>query len=189
GRCDEAREGHRVWRRGVTLHQGHETRHARLRAARVRHDRAQPRARLRPGRVRRRHEAVGHRPRRRARGADGVPGDAIHFGDVVERDLSDQISNRSILGMPKPKVLHLTLEREWFDQIAKGIKRNEYREYKPYWKRRLEGRTFDLVRFRNGYTADAPEMLVEYRGLRRDGKRYVIQLGRVLKTKRWRSRD
>jgi hypothetical protein len=78
--------------------------------------------------------------------------------------------------MPKPKVLHLTLEREWFDQIAKGIKRNEYREY---------------ILFRNGYAANAPEMLVEYRGLRRDGKRgrYVIQLGRVLKTKRWRSRD
>jgi len=36
--------------------------------------------------------------------------------------------------MPKPKVLHLTLEREWFDQIAKGLKRHEYREYKPYWK-------------------------------------------------------
>jgi hypothetical protein len=46
-----------------------------------------------------------------------------------------------------------------------------------------------LAAFRNGYAADAPEMLVEYRGLRRDGKRYVIQLGRVLKTKRWRSRD
>jgi len=93
--------------------------------------------------------------------------------------------------MPKPKVLHLTLEREWFDQIAKGIKRNEYREYKPYWKRRLEGRTFDHILFRNGYAADAPEMLVEYRGLRRDEKRgrYVIRLGRVLKTKRWRSRD
>ena len=93
--------------------------------------------------------------------------------------------------MPKPKVLHLTLEREWFDQIAKGVKRKEYREYKPYWKSRLEGRTFDLILFRNGYASNAPEILVEYRGLRRDGKRrrYVIRLGRVLKTKRWRPQD
>jgi hypothetical protein len=92
--------------------------------------------------------------------------------------------------MPKPKVLHLKLEREWFDQIAKGVKRKEYREYKPYWKSRLEGRTFDLILFRNGYASNAPEML-EYRGLRRDGKRrrYVIRLGRVLKTKRWRPQD
>jgi hypothetical protein len=92
--------------------------------------------------------------------------------------------------MEKDKVLHLTLEREWFDKIAKGEKRCEYREYKPYWRTRLEGRTYDIVHFRNGYSAEAPEMWVEYRGLQRDGKtrnaRYVIRLGRVLRTKRWR---
>ena len=37
--------------------------------ARLRHDRAQPRARVRPGRAVRRHEAGGHRPRGRARRA------------------------------------------------------------------------------------------------------------------------
>jgi hypothetical protein len=95
--------------------------------------------------------------------------------------------------MASTRVLHLSLEREWFDDIAKGVKRKEYRKYKPYWKTRLEGRTYDVVHFRNGYASDAPEMWVEYRGLSRDGKArnadYVIRLGRVLKKKRWRPKD
>ena len=85
GRGDQARERHRVRSRRVPLYQGHGPRHARLRAARVRHDRAQPRPRLRSGRALRRHEAVGHRPRGRARRADGVFGDAVHLGDARER--------------------------------------------------------------------------------------------------------
>ena len=87
-------------------------------------------------------------------------------------------------------VLPLTLRREFFDQIAAGEKTIEYREQKPYWKTRLEGKTFDLVRFRNGYHANAPEMEVEFRGVRKvrkwGGLWYAISLGRVLKTKRWK---
>jgi hypothetical protein len=68
------------------------------------------------------------------------------------------------------EVLHLTLERKYFAEIVEGDKRIEYREQKPYWRKRLEGRHYDVIKFRNGYTADAPEMLVEFRGLRRLGK-------------------
>ena len=64
----------------LSLHQGPRPRHARLREARLRHDRPEPRPRLRSGGAVRRHEAVRHRPRGRARRADGVPGDAIHLG-------------------------------------------------------------------------------------------------------------
>jgi hypothetical protein len=94
--------------------------------------------------------------------------------------------------MPKAvqKVLHLTLEREWFDDIARGVKRKEFRQYKPYWKKRLEGRSYDVVKFRNGYASNAPEMIVEYRGLGRARSSrnadYVIRLGNVLKIRRWR---
>jgi len=87
------------------------------------------------------------------------------------------------------RTLHLTLEREWFDQIARGTKREEFRAYKPYWIRRLEGRSYDVVKFRNGYASDAPEMMVEYRGLGRASSSpkadFVIRLGKVLKIKRW----
>ena len=68
-------------------------------------------------------------------------------------------------------------------------KRIEYREQKPYWRKRLEKRTYDVIKFRNGYSSDAPEMIVEYRGLRRYGKgrnaNYAILLGRILSIKPW----
>ena len=86
-------------------------------------------------------------------------------------------------------ILHLTLHREPFAAIAAKTKRIEYRDQKPYWRKRLEGRNYDLIKFRNGYSTEAPEMLVEFRGLRRYGKgrdaRYAILLGRVLKIRRW----
>jgi hypothetical protein len=87
-------------------------------------------------------------------------------------------------------ILHLTLHREFFAKIADGTKRTEYREQKPYWKKRLEGRSYDVIKFRNGYAPDAPEMLVEFRGVRREAKgrqaRYAIRLGRVLEVKHWK---
>jgi hypothetical protein len=95
--------------------------------------------------------------------------------------------------MKKLEILHLTLEREWFDEIVQGVRNKEYRKYKPYWKTRLEGREYDVVKFRNGYSRNAPEMVVEFRGLTRDGKSrnadYVIKLGRILELKRWPPKD
>lgn len=35
------------------------------------------------------------------------------------------------------KVLHLTLKKKWFDMIESGEKKEEYREIKPYWIRKL----------------------------------------------------
>jgi hypothetical protein len=35
------------------------------------------------------------------------------------------------------KVLHLTLKKKWFDMIASGEKKEEYREIKPFWATRL----------------------------------------------------
>jgi len=87
--------------------------------------------------------------------------------------------------MPKKAVLELTLHREYFAAIAAGTKRTEYRKRKPYWTKRLVGRHYDVVRFRNGYAKNAPEMIVEFRDLRRSGPDYAIRLGRVLSKKRW----
>lgn len=45
--------------------------------------------------------------------------------------------------MPPPiycegtKILHLTLKKKWFDMIASGEKKEEYREVKDYWVLRL----------------------------------------------------
>ena len=89
-----------------------------------------------------------------------------------------------------PLVLHLNLHRQFFAAIAARTKRIEYRAQTPYWKRRLEDRHHDAIQFRNGYATKAPEMLVEFRGLRRYSKgrnaHYAIRLGRILKIKRWK---
>uniref|UniRef100_A0A6M3LMG1 ASCH domain-containing protein n=1 Tax=viral metagenome TaxID=1070528 RepID=A0A6M3LMG1_9ZZZZ len=96
------------------------------------------------------------------------------------------------------KILHLTLKKRWFDLIASGEKKFEYREDKPYWRKRLvdngEGKVFDIVRFRNGYSKTAPIMDVEFKGISFTPDRWwtpkfgeeftgniiVISLGKVL---------
>lgn len=57
------------------------------------------------------------------------------------------------------KTLHLVLKREWFDAISSGDKREEYRDITDYWRKRLEGKHFDVVKFRNGYRKDARTMV------------------------------
>ena len=91
--------------------------------------------------------------------------------------------------MSKSAILHLNLHRKWFAAIVAKTKRTEYRRRTPYWKTRLENRKYDVIQFRNGYATDAPEMQVEFLGMRRikkDGKNvYAIRLGKILKIKRW----
>ena len=80
--------------------------------------------------------------------------------------------------------LVLTLKKEWFDLIKSGEKKIEYREIKPYWVRRLVGNWQDYqdevpffrgtyilpfgvnrIRFKNGYSKNAPQIVVEWRDL------------------------
>lgn len=100
---------------------------------------------------------------------------------------------RTATATAKPtRKLHLNLHREFFAQIVAGTKRIEYRRQAPHWKQRLEGRTYDMIQFRNGYATLAPEMHVEFLGvrcIRKSGQPYyAIRLGRILKIKRWRGR-
>lgn len=92
------------------------------------------------------------------------------------------------------RVLHLTLKRKWFDMIASGVKREEYREAKPYWTKRLTVKEYDAIHFRNGYSRTAPTVTVEFIGLDfgmgfpewgapKDERVYILRLGRVLEVK------
>lgn len=66
-------------------------------------------------------------------------------------------------------VLDLPLKKEWYEMIESGIKKEEYREIKPYWSKRFVGEDepvvvehysddgcnvfgYTNVRFRYGYT-------------------------------------
>ncbi len=88
-------------------------------------------------------------------------------------------------------ILHLVLKKEWFDLIAAGEKKEEYRQLCEYWRPRLEGRSYDFVIFRNGYRADSPRVKLECLGIRRDTGRpewgakpgelyYVVSLGKII---------
>jgi len=92
------------------------------------------------------------------------------------------------------KILYLTLKKQWFDMILSGEKQEEYRQIKPYWEKRLDGKKFDIVRFRNGYHPDCPEMDVELIGVYKslgkpqwgapkDRKVFILILGKVLRIK------
>lgn len=48
--------------------------------------------------------------------------------------------------------LDLVLSHHWYDKIASGEKRYEYREIKPYWTKRLFSKPYNTIRFRRGYT-------------------------------------
>lgn len=61
-------------------------------------------------------------------------------------------------------MLILPIKKKWFDMILSGIKKEEYREIKPYWETRLRkafgeygiGVAKRKVLFRNGYGRHAP---------------------------------
>jgi len=99
------------------------------------------------------------------------------------------------------KILHLTLHRKWFDLIASGHKKIEYREASPYWMSRIfkkpfpSSDLFDEIHFRNGYGNHRPLVVTEFvcvfvthsslcdpqHGEKLDGKVIVIGLGRILR--------
>ena len=84
-----------------------------------------------------------------------------------------------VLSNLNKKVLHLNLYRKYFDEIASGIKTIEYRDITPYWIKRLSNKNYDYIYFRNGYSKDAPMMLVEYKGVTITNQ-FEITLGEVL---------
>jgi hypothetical protein len=59
-------------------------------------------------------------------------------------------------------VLQLNLHRQFFLAVLDGSKTTEYRQRTIYWHRRLKGSRFTHFCFRNGYSGDAPEVLMEF---------------------------
>jgi hypothetical protein len=92
------------------------------------------------------------------------------------------------------RILHLTLHRKWFDAIATGRKKHEFRRMTAYWQRRflnedLSTREYDEVHFRNGYNPTVPFMRVQWKGLEirsLTGEHlFATRLGDVLEITNW----
>ena len=66
-------------------------------------------------------------------------------------------------------MLTLPIKKKWYDLIARGVKKEEDREIKPYYETRFRnifGAMWESgeapearVIFRNGYSADAPQLM------------------------------
>ena len=97
--------------------------------------------------------------------------------------------------MKEKRILHLTLKKIWFELIARGVKKTEYREIKPYWEKRFLMdnpntkfsriiKTFDEIHFKNGYTKHSSFMRVKWKGLDLEmykGKlQFAIKLGKII---------
>ncbi|WP_205650831.1 hypothetical protein [Alteromonas macleodii] len=98
------------------------------------------------------------------------------------------------------KILHLTLLKKWFDDIYAGVKKEEYRTIKPYWERRLIGKTYTHILFRNGYQKNARQFLIELKSVRQGPGRvewgapanenlFVLSLGEIVKAQQPHSRN
>jgi hypothetical protein len=66
------------------------------------------------------------------------------------------------------RTLTLPLKAEYFDAIRDGTKAEEYRLTTDYWRKRLEGRTYDRIVLTKGY----PSLSDSARRLHRPWKGY-----------------
>ena len=90
--------------------------------------------------------------------------------------------------------LHLPLKKKWFDMILLGEKTEEYRDIKPYWRKRFYSKKYHYITFRNGYAANAPQFTIELKSITQstgklewgaeEGKTYfVLSLGKIINKK------
>lgn len=88
--------------------------------------------------------------------------------------------------MTAKRILHLTLHRKWFDQIASGEKKHEYRDVKPYWEKRIINRTYDEIHFTNGYGKNRPFMRVKWQGYTVIGGNCIaLSIGKILEIRNY----
>ena len=82
--------------------------------------------------------------------------------------------------------LKIVIKKQWFDEIASGKKKIEYREVKPFWQSRLydangKKRKYDNIEFINGYNVDAKRMFTKYEGFDKKGMKFNIKIGKIIK--------
>lgn len=73
------------------------------------------------------------------------------------------------------KTLYLRLKRNWYNEIASGKKKEEYRDITPYYANRLVGQKYDQVKFM--CDNDSMTLKIEKITIASKVKKYVIHLG------------
>ena len=75
------------------------------------------------------------------------------------------------------KIVHLVLKHKWFDMIASGRKRAEYRDDSDFWRKRIFRK--EVVVFHKGYTKET--MRFKIKTIERNEGTIEICLGRKLR--------
>ena len=108
------------------------------------------------------------------------------------------------------KIFHLNLTKKWFDLIAAGEKKEEYRAITPYWQNRfkydyigltqvfmiiLKGKQHTaeeiLICFSNGYHPDRRQMTIELKNIKvgtgqekwgavKNEQYFILELGDII---------
>lgn len=60
------------------------------------------------------------------------------------------------------RILHIHVKGVYWEHVRQGIKKEEYREFKPYWSKRLN-KEYDLIHYYLGYTKK--KMIFKYDGV------------------------
>ena len=88
------------------------------------------------------------------------------------------------------KVLHLVLKAKYFHRIYNKTKTTEYRDFTPYWQRRIEGKHYTHIKFQLAYSKNPPTMLVEVLDRNvveyKDDLAYAFDLGLISEVKNYR---
>lgn len=129
----------------------------------------------------------------------------MNNNENIKSEINADGVNRQIDLLVTQRILHLTLKKKWFDLIANGKKKIEYREVKEYWLVRLTKELkylkYKEIHFTNGYGKDKPFMRVEHLGTLILPKKlaeanngedlpervFTIWLGRILEIKNYKS--
>lgn len=103
-------------------------------------------------------------------------------------------------------MLTLPIKKKWFDLILAGVKKEEYREIKPYYTSRFRnvfemhpysyipsGLDTQYICFRNGYSNESPMFIAkcsldikkgrEEWGAKKDKEYYVLTIHKIISTK------
>lgn len=80
-------------------------------------------------------------------------------------------------------VLRLPVNEYWYNLIKTGKLTYDYREMKPYWDKRLDGKTYDVVEFYHRFKSEIPPMRFKFEWIRKghyvnyDKDVYIIKFG------------
>ncbi len=74
-------------------------------------------------------------------------------------------------------ILKLIISKKWAHEILFNNKRVEFREYKPFYMRRIGDNNIHTIEFQIGYSVNAIKFTCDCLGIHCDYKNYQIKLG------------